>query len=226
MAGEIVKDDEAFRAGFLLSTREKQIAKARADALTAKAQMEAAIAQAESARHETYALRVRSKARAKTVRTIFAWLAVILLSAATGRIAYIGYTRSSPPTVTPTSDASTPAATEEEALPPPVAQPSHSNSSAGDPMFKKAMSRLQSDFDSAGEDQSELVREVNKKYGATGSRPCPLEWVNGEAALSLDGDNGRIAPSLSVAVTGCANAIEKFRAEKASPPQAADQKNR
>jgi hypothetical protein len=75
------------------------------------------------------------------------------------------------------------------------------------------MDRLQEDLSSSPEGEAEIVHEVNEKYPA-GSRPCPLEWVNGEAALSLDASQNRIAPSLTTAVTQCASAVEKYRQQR------------
>lgn len=83
------------------------------------------------------------------------------------------------------------------------------------------MNRLQEDLDSFSGSESDIVREVNQKHLGSG-RPCPLEWVNGEAALSLDGDDNHAPPSLLGAVTECADAVEKLRDEKEAALRAAD----
>ena len=211
---------EAFRRGLLLTTKEKQIAKARAEALNAKAQMEAARAEAELARREAQELRehiisVSTKPIKIPFRTIIAVFTVVMMLAAIARLAYIGFNNPSAPT--PTQSASqAPSQSHHQVL-------THKPPSAGDVQFKLAMTRLQDDLSSFSGDAAETVQEVNQKH-PIGPRPCPLEWVNGEAALSLDASNERIPPSLLMAVNRCADAIEKLQDEKAAALQVPEPK--
>jgi len=214
---EIERNDDAasIHRGLLLSTREKQLAKARAEALKMRAQMEKARAEAQLARQEAHELREHIiansiKSPSSNLRTIVTLFTAALMTAAVGKITYVGFTRPAThhfPDVLPS--AAVPSNT-----PPPATPPrrilTHKPPAPGDVMFKHAMTRLQDDLGSLPESESEIVTLVNEQ-NPFGPRPCPLEWVNGEAALSLDANNERIPPSLPTAVNRCSDAIERFR---------------
>lgn len=220
MDPELTSDErESFHRGFLLTTQERKLAKAKAEAHKLRAQIEVVQAKAELAQQEAAELRehliaIAAKARFPGVRTILAWSGVALLSIAVLRISYLGYTR--------------PSATLSEAVSLPTSSTPSSKRSvithkappASDKAFKMAMSRLQDELDALPENESEIVREVNSKNPG-GPRPCPLEWVNGEAALSLDGNAQHISPSLLSAVTQCADAVEKLHEAKEMAPVSA-----
>ncbi len=207
-----IAEDESFRRGLLLSTNERRLAKARAEVLHAKGQVEAARAEARLARHEARELRehiiaTSTKSARIPLRTVAAAFTIVLLLAAVSKLVYVGFTSQPKPV-----------RVSHVAIPPVIETPphhilTHKAPSAGDVQFKRAMDRLQEDLGSLPQGEAEIVQEVNEKYAA-GSKPCPLEWVNGEAALSLDGDQNRIAPSLTTAVTQCASAVEKYREQR------------
>ena len=205
------EEEEAVRRALLLTTNEQKLAKARREALRAREQMEAAKADAALARQEAKQLRehiIASSTKPVKIpfRTVTMAFTIVLLVAAVVKLVYLGFT-AQPKPADPVTEASTPAVME---TPAPHHILTHKAPSAGDLQFKKAMLRLQDDLGSMPDAEAEIVQEVNQHYPA-GSRPCPLEWVNGEAALSLDGAQNRITPSLTSAVTECATAIEKYR---------------
>jgi len=140
-------------------------------------------------------------------------LTVISLAAAVSKITYFGYFRPAP----------SPESKRHTVTPGPAVAPSKARKHAelGDQQFKQAMIRLQDDLYSLSENQSEVVRQVNSKYPGL-SRPCPLEWINGEAALSLDSGDQHMPRSLTSTVTQCAVAVEKYRDEKEAALQATD----
>jgi hypothetical protein len=197
--------------GTLLTTREKQWAQSRAEMLQILGDAERARAEAKVARTEARELREHiivsstesTKLNFRKIATIFT---AILLSATVIKIAYLGYTS---PREAP---AASPVIRRIPRQPAPVSATPKAPA-PGDQQFKLSMARLQDALDSLPEDEPEIVREVNQKHPG-GPRPCPLEWINGEAALSLDGDIEHIPPSLMEAVTQCADAVEKFRAER------------
>jgi hypothetical protein len=199
--------------GTLLTTREKQWAESRAQMLQILGDAERAKAEARAARIEARELREHiivssTKSRKVSFRTIATIFTAILLSATVVKIAYVGYTsqREAP--------AASPVVHRTPREPVHVSTtPTPKTPAPGDLQFKLSMARLQDAFDSLPEDEPEIVREVNQKHPG-GPRPCPLEWINGEAALSLDGDIEHLPPSLMEAVTQCADAVEKFRAER------------
>jgi hypothetical protein len=139
---------------------------------------------------------------------------VVLLTAAVAKIACLVYFS---PALLPESKRST--ITSAPHIVAAVKAPKHPE--RGDQQFKHAMTRLQDDLYSMSEDQSDVVRQVNAKSPGL-PRPCPLEWINGEAALSLDSNGQRLPPSLTSAVTQCAVAVEKYRDEKEAALRAAD----
>lgn len=209
---QTMAEAESFRRGLLLSTNERRVAKARAEMLRARAQMEAAKAEAELARHEAQQLRehiiaTSTKSIKIPFRTIAAGCTIVLLIAAVSKITYVGFT-SQPKLIQISHAVSHPVV---EA--PPRHILTHKAYSAGDIQFKKAMDRLQGALESLPDGEAEIVRQVNQRY-TLGSKPCPLEWVNGEAALSLEGSQNRVAPSLTTAVIQCASAIEKYRDQR------------
>ena len=200
--------------GTLLTTREKQWAQSRAEMLKVLADAERARAEAKTARREARELREHiivssTKPKRLNLRTAAAVVTAVLLSALVVKIVYIGYTgaRDTPEQPAPTPVAYSPRPAPRRTV------PTSNTPVPGDQQFKLAMSRLQDALDSLPEDEPEVVREVNQKHPG-GPRPCPLEWVNGEAALSLDGDTAHLPPSLMAAVTQCAEAVEKYSAER------------
>jgi len=215
---EIEKNDAAaaVHRGLLLSTREKQLAKARAETLKLRAQMEKSRVEAQVARQEAQELREHIitnsiKSPNSNLRTIATAFTAVLMTAAVAKITYFGFMR---PTSHHHASAATPSAAVHVNTPLPTVRPlrilTHKPPAPGDVQFKLAMTRLQDDLSSFPESESEIVTLVNAK-NPPGPRPCPLEWVNGEAALSLDANNERIPPSLLTAVDRCSDAIERFR---------------
>ena len=176
--------------------------------------MQLARGEAEVARQEALQLREHIIATSmKPIKIPFqtgaAAFTAVLLIAAVSKLVYFGFTRLSKPTSTIVWSMA-PSAVE---TPLPRHILTHKPLSAGALQFKNAMSRLQDDLGSMPEGESEIVREVNRQY-PHGSRPCPLEWSNGAAALSLEGNERLIALSLTTAVTECATAVEKFRDDR------------
>jgi hypothetical protein len=186
-----------YRRGF--TTRERQLADAKAAVIRLSAEVERIRVEARVAKQEARELRehviaTATRSSLPSPRTALKALVIAVMSAAICRFAYVGYTH--------------------PATPAPLASLNrfHRPAASGSQDFKQAMSRLQDDLDSLPGSPSEIVHEVNQKHLGS-DRPCPLEWVNGQAALSLDATDHRLPSSLSSAVAGCADAIEKLRAK-------------
>lgn len=105
------EDAVSIHRGLLLTTREKQLAKARAEALNLRAQVEKVSAEAQLARQEAHELRehiiaTSIKSPTTSFRSMAAVFTAFLMTAAVAKIAYVGYTRASvqqPSVVLPTT---------------------------------------------------------------------------------------------------------------------------
>jgi hypothetical protein len=181
------------------SSGERQLAEAKAAVIRMSAEVERVQVEAHVARQEARELRehviaTATRSSLPSPRTALKALAIVVMSTAICRFAYVGYTHPATPA---------PLASLNRFHTAVVAK----SAASGSQDFKQAMSRLQDDLDSLPGSPSEIVHEVNQKHLGS-DRPCPLEWVNGQAALSLDATS-----SLRSAVAGCADAVEKLRAK-------------
>ena len=206
----------------LLTSRERQLAEARAAVINMSAEVERSRVEAHEAKQEAQELRAHVIANATrsflpSHRTALKALLIVVLSAVICRIAYIGYTGPATPAPLESLNRFHRPAPRHTAV-------GRKSAAPGSQEFKQAMSRLQDDLDSIPGGESEIVHEVNQKHLGS-DRPCPLEWVNGEVALSLDATSHHLPSSLSNSVSGCADAVEKLLAEKAAALRAADSAN-
>lgn len=161
----LAEEEEAVRRALLLTTNEQKLAKANREARSARAQMEAAKAEAALARQEARQLREHLIAASSNpikipFRTLSTSFTIVLLVAAVIKLVYLGFTTTEPKPAAVTQ-ASIPAAVE---TPAPHRILTHKAPSAGDLQFKKAMLRLQDDLGSLPEAESEIVQEVNQQY--------------------------------------------------------------
>ncbi len=220
MRADIENDDVS--RGPLPSFKEGPVAYSHKQIQNMQEQLKAAKAEAKTARREAAALRkhIDEKPPEPKIpfRTMAATFTAILLAAAVLKVAYVGYIHqsqaprmSAPPAVVLAPD---PPATQ-FSEPKPAATPP-------DTKFDDAVHRLQDDFGDLPEEDTQVVQEINLRH-AGGPAPCPLEWVNGEVALSLQG-KGTAPLTLVEAVNQCANAVEALHAERETTLRGASQK--
>jgi hypothetical protein len=217
------------KKSLLVTTRERELARSRAQLIKMFSAMEQAKTEAAAARREASELRehIITTSTGKTkinFRTLAATVTAVVMGTAVLKVAYVGYIHSQEPAkivapfaMAPISAAPVPSLAVRRAaetpLPLPHVQQKDQSSSPEDIQFALAVDRLQDAFNSLPESQSEIVKMVNQKNPG-GPLACPLAWNNGQASLYLGGGKGSDPLSLAAAMNQCADATEKLRAER------------